>query len=417
MSFGRQSRPTLDAISFVGIHARLRALVWRAPCVSPARARARAAFTPSSSTRAKELIMNRSKFRSIVRPISICVPALLAALSASGCATVVEGHERALFYTASHGLDKQVVSSGWYWHWPWNDYITYDLRWTSHKEEIHIHSKDGLHMNIDVAVVVRPDARDIYALDTEVGPAFYDGVVKAALFAAVRDASGQFDHMQIATETHSVEKAIYTALVEHLKGKHVELSEVAIQHFDLPPEVEQAANRKASERQLVSAKEVELTLAQRDAKIVEEKKRGVLEAEGLERKLRAEQQLAETTAQIRIEEEKRKAELAKAEAESEAVKIRADAEAHAIRVRAEADRVRIQAASQNLSPNYVRVQALEALSRAVSASGGNRVMVLPVGKDGLPGYFAPFLNPFGNFLGALAGSSGGGKDQKPEGAL
>jgi regulator of protease activity HflC (stomatin/prohibitin superfamily) len=345
--------------------------------------------------------------RSAKASISICalVSSLAALPSFAGCATVVEGHERALFYSASHGLGKEPVGSGWHWHLPWNDYITYDLRWTSHKEEIHIHSKDGLHMNIDVAVVVRPDARDIYALDTEVGPAFYEGVVKAALFAAVRDASGQFDHMQIATDTHVVERAIFVALVEHLKGKHVELSEVAIQHFDLPPDVELAANRKASERQLVGAKEVELALAERDAKIVAEKKRGVLEAEGLERRLRAEQQLAETHAQIQIEEEKRKAELAKAEAEGEAVKIRADAEAHAIRVRADADRVRIQAASQNLSPNYVRIQALEALSRAMSAGGG-KVMVLPVGKDGLPAYFTPFLNPFGNnFLGPLAGAN------------
>jgi regulator of protease activity HflC (stomatin/prohibitin superfamily) len=344
--------------------------------------------------------------RSAIRLSSICAlaSAIAATSTFSGCATVVEGHECALFYSARNGLSREPVPSGWYWHWPWNDFITYDLRWTSHKEEIHIHSKDGLHMNIDVAVVVRPDARDIYALDTEVGPAFYDGVVKAALFAAVRDASGQFDHMQIATDTHQVERAIYVALVEHLKGKHVELSEVAIQHFDLPPDVELAANRKASERQLVSAKEVELALAERDSRIASEKKRGVLETEGLERKLRAEQQLAETHAQIQIEEEKRKAELAKAEAEAEAVRIRSDAEAHAIRVRADADRVRIQAASQNLTPNYVRVQALEALSRAVGADAG-KVMVLPVGKDGLPGYFAPFLNPFGNFLGALAGGN------------
>jgi regulator of protease activity HflC (stomatin/prohibitin superfamily) len=355
--------------------------------------------------------MTRYTIRLHLFPISAFA---LAVATASGCATVVEGHERALFYSASHGLSREAVGSGMYWHLPWNDYITYDLRWTSHKEDIHIHSKDGLHMDIQVAVVVRPEAHDIYALDTEVGPKYYEGVVKAALFAAVRDASGQFDHMQIATETHSVEKAIYGALVEHLKGKHIELSEVAIQHFDLPPEVETAANRKASERQLVSAKEVELALATRDAQIVSEKKRGVLEAEGLERKLRAEQQLAETTAQIQIEEEKRKAELEKAQTEAEAVKIRADADAHSVRVRAEADRVRIQAASQNLSPNYVRVQALEALSHAIGAGGG-KVMVLPVGKDGLPGYFGPFLNPFSNFLGALPGSSG--KPEKTEGPL
>jgi hypothetical protein len=31
-------------------------------------------------------------------------------------------------------------------------------------------------------------------------------------------------------------------------------------------------------------------------------------------------------------------------------------------------------------------------------------MVLPVGKDGMPSYFAPFLNPFSNFMGPLAGA-------------
>jgi len=330
--------------------------------------------------------------------------AVVVATTATGCATVVSGHERALYYSASQGLTREPVGSGWYWHFPWNDYIRYDLRWTSHTEEIHIHSKDGLHMNIDVAVVVRPKPTEIFQLETDVGPHFYGGVVKAAVFAAARDAAGKFDHMQIATNTHAVEEAIHDALVEHLKGKHVELSEVAIQHFDLPPEVELAANRKASERQLVGAKEVELALAERDARIVTEKKRGVLEAEGMERKLRAEQQLAETTAQIQIEEEKRKAELAKVQSEAEAIKIRAEADAQATRVRADAERVRIQAVPGNLSPNYVRIQALNALA-SVLTTGVSKVMVLPVGKDGLPGYFAPFLNPFGNLLGALPGSS------------
>jgi len=344
-----------------------------------------------------------------ISTFAIC--SLLVSLGASGCATVVEGHERALFYSASRGLSREPVAGGWYWHWPWNDYITYDLRWSSHKEEIHIHSKDGLHMNIDVAVVVRPDPREIYALDVDVGPAFYDGVVKAALFAAVRDAAGKFDHMQIATNTHAMEEAIHDALVEHLKGQHVEVSEVAIQHFDLPPDVELAANRKAGERQLIGAKEVELALAERDAKIASERQRGILENEGMARKLKAEQQLAETHAQIEIEEEKRKAEIAKAQADAEATKIHADAEAHATRVGAEAERVRIQAESQNLSPSYVRLKALEAMGAAL---GGDctKLMVLPVGKDGLPSYFAPFLNPFGNFMGAMAGGEPTSKARK-----
>jgi regulator of protease activity HflC (stomatin/prohibitin superfamily) len=330
-------------------------------------------------------------------------------VTAAGCATVVSGHERALYYSAHGGLDPHPVASGWHWHLPWNDYITYDLRWTSHKESIHIHSRDGLHMNVDLVVVVRPAPNEIYALETDVGPAYYDQVVKPAVFAAARDASGKFGHLEIATHTHEVEHAIHDALVEHLRGKHVELSEVAVQHFDLPDEVERAANRTASASALLAAKDVELALAGRDAAIDQEKKRGVLEAQGIERKLRAQQELEDTTSRIRIEEEKRKAELARVQAEADAERIRAEGEAHATRVRAEAERTRVQAISQNLSPNYVRIQALDSLSK-VLAAGNTKVMVLPVGKDGLPAYLSPFLNPFGATFGALQGS-----DAKPRG--
>ena len=103
-------------------------------------------------------------------------------------------------------------------------------------------------MNIDVVVVVRPAAQELFALHTEVGPDFYNDIVKPAVFAATRDASAKFNHMEIATQTHEMEEAIQQALVAHLVGKHLELGEVAIQHFDLPPEVEALANKKAEAR-------------------------------------------------------------------------------------------------------------------------------------------------------------------------
>jgi regulator of protease activity HflC (stomatin/prohibitin superfamily) len=331
---------------------------------------------------------------------------VISGIAISGCATVVQGNERALFFSASKGLSRDPVSSGWHWRLPWNDYITYDLRWASHKEDIHIHSKDGLHMNIDVVVVVRPAPSEIFQIETDVGPKFYDSAVKPAVFAATRDAAGHFNHLEIATRTHEFEHAIFASLLEHLRGKHIELSEVAIQHFDLPADVEQAANRTASANQLLGARDVELALATRDAKIEQEKRRGAVEAQGLEKRLHAEQELDQTTFQIRIEEEKRKADLARVEAEAETVKIRAEAEAHAIRVRAEAEKARIQSVSQNLSSNYVRVQALEALAKVLGGNG-TRTFVLPVGKDGLPAYFAPFLNPFSPGLG---GTMAAGKE-------
>jgi regulator of protease activity HflC (stomatin/prohibitin superfamily) len=163
--------------------------------------------------------------------------AVLVVALVTGCVSTVRGNERALFYSAGWGMSKSPVGPGWYFHLPWNHYVTYDLRWKQHAEQIHLHTKDGLHLDVELAVVVRPKASEIYDLHVSVGPDFYDQVVRPALFAAARDGGGKFNHLDVATRTHEVELAIHEAITEHLKGQHIEVAEIAIQHFDLPPEV------------------------------------------------------------------------------------------------------------------------------------------------------------------------------------
>jgi len=329
----------------------------------------------------------------------------------SGCITVVDGHERALFYSAREGMKPDPVQAGWYWHAPWNGYQKYDLRWTSHAEEIHIHSKDGLHMNITLVSVVRPEAKALYQLHTDVGPDFYEHIVRPAVFAAARDAAAQFNHLEIATQTHELETSVRASLEEHLKGKHLELGEVAVQHFDLPPEVETAANKKATANQVLAAKEVDVKIAETDARIEQEKRRGAAEVTGLERKLRAQQDLDAANLAAQIEEAKRKAELVKVKADAEALAVTAKAEADAVKLKAEAEKFRVAAASQNLSENYVRLRALEVLGTSL-ASGNQRIYVAPTGKNGLPMYMGPFMNPFGAGLTDF-GSASNTKDDRP----
>jgi regulator of protease activity HflC (stomatin/prohibitin superfamily) len=318
----------------------------------------------------------------------LCLPA---------CISVVGGNERALFYGAASGMHKTPVGPGWYFHLPWNHFVVYDLRWKEHHESIHLHTKDGLHLDIELACVVRPNPDEVYDLDVSVGPNFYEQVVRPSFFAAARDGGGQFNHLDVATRTHEVELAIKAAMEEHLKGRHIEVAEIAVQHFDLPPEVEAAANRTAASNQLIAAKKVDLELAQKDADIVKEQRRGTIEAEGLERKLRAEQDLAQAEGQLKIEEAKRKSEREKQQAEAEALELRAEAEAKAITVKADADRQRIAAESAHLTPAYVRLKAIEALADALQVS---KLVVVPVGANGLPSFFAPFLNPLNPALDA-----------------
>ncbi len=314
---------------------------------------------------------------------------------ASGCISVVNGNERALFYSAGSGMTKQPIGPGWYFHLPWNRYVMYDLRWKEHHEQIHLHTKDGLHLDVEIAVVVRPRLDEIYDLDITVGPDFYGQLVRPALFAAARDGGGQFNHLDVATRTHEVEQAMKVAIQDHLKGQHVEVAEIAIQHFDLPAEVEEAANRTAASAQLIAAKKVDLELAAKEADIAKEQRRGKIEADGLERKLRAEQDLAQAEQQLKIEEARRKAERERLETEAEAEERKAQADARATTIRADAEKQRILDESMHLTPNYLRLQAVHALASALTAA---KLVVVPVGPNGLPSFFAPFLNPLGGAL-------------------
>jgi regulator of protease activity HflC (stomatin/prohibitin superfamily) len=315
---------------------------------------------------------------------------ILLAFVVAGCISTVGGNERALFYSAGAGMQRQPVGAGWYVHLPWNRYVVYDLRWKEHHEQIHLHTKDGLHLDLEVAVVVRPKPDEIYELDVTVGPDFYGQLIRPALFAAARDGGSQFDHLDVATRTHQVELAMKTAIDEHLRGQHVEVAQIAVQHFDLPPEVEAAANRTAASAQLIAAKRVDLELAQKDADILKEQRRGKIEADGLERKLRAEQDLAAAEDQLKIEEARRKSDREKQETDAETVERKARAEATAITLRAEADKQRILAESLHLTPNYVRLQAIKVLAEALASA---KMVVVPVGQNGLPSFFQPFLNP------------------------
>ena len=137
-------------------------------------------------------------------------------------------------------------------------------------------------------------------------------------------------------------------------------------------------------------------LAQKDAEIAKAQLRGKLEADGLEKQLRAEQELAAAEKQLKIEEAKRKSERERNEAGADAIVIKADAEAKAVLLAAKAEKNRIEATSARLTPNYIRLQAIDSLAKAMSGQN-TKLVIMPTGKNGLPAFFSPFLNPLGNF--------------------
>lgn len=321
------------------------------------------------------------------------IPFLALLVAASACISTVRSHERALFVSASRGVSAKASGPGTYWHWPWNGYVKYDLRWKQATEKIDIQTRDGLHLTLDVTTVVRPRPDALASVDATVGPRYYEEVVRPALYASVRAVGGDVVQRQLVRHTHDVEAAIKAALIERLRDKPIDVSEVAVQHFDLPDELKNAANRSAASEQLIAAKDVELAVAQRDAAIQLERRKGAVELEGMERRIRADQEISLAEQALKLEEVRRRVEREKATTAAELVTIKAEADARATVIAAEADKKRIQSASTAMSDDYVRLRSLELLAQTMS-SGNEKLLVLPSGAHGLPAFFAPFLNPF-----------------------
>lgn len=321
----------------------------------------------------------------------------VALVSTTGCISVVGSSQRAVVYTPSGPASKASVGPGWYFRAPWSKYVKYDVRWKRFEEEIDVRTKDGLHVKTTIAVTVRPKVSELLALDQTVGPDFYQQVVKPALIASARNSGGEFNHLEAATHTQDVETRIKQELLARVRAQSIEIGEVAVLHFDLPPEVQTAADRTAAASQLLAAKQVDLDLAQKQSDLEKAQRRGKLEADGIERQLKAEQELVAAEQQLKIEEARRKSERQKQEAEAEAIVLKAQAQAQAIRATAEAEKERIAATSSKLTPSYIRLEAIRALSEAMQGPN-TKVIVMPTGKNGLPSFFAPFLDPLGSSL-------------------
>ena len=295
----------------------------------------------------------------------------------------------------------------WYFHLPWNHFVIYDLRWKEHHESDPTSTpRTACTPTPNSAVVVRPNPDEIYDLDVTVGPASTRSDPSARSSRLARDGGGQFHHLDVAMpRTHealssrSRPRSRSTSRSAH-RGRRVFRGRSTSIH--LPPEVEAAANRTAAPAtSSLRRRRSTSVLAQKDADIVKEQRRGTIEAEGLERKLRAEHEprAAERPAQDR------------GGARASPIREKQEADAEAARAARPRPRPRRSPSSaprptsQRIArrvrapdAGFVRLEAIKALADALASA---KLVVVPVGPNGLPSlFFQPFLNPLNPALDA-----------------
>jgi hypothetical protein len=155
----------------------------------------------------------------------------------AGCAheMIEPGHRALMFDPGAGGLQHEVLQPG-YVKLPCGFLGTscahlddYDVTYSTRRAELAVRSADGLDLTVRVAVIYRPIVAELYQLDTELGPNYYEEVIGPEFEAATRGVLAGESAIGLEKRSERVEDEIETALRRRVAGKHVEISSVILE--------------------------------------------------------------------------------------------------------------------------------------------------------------------------------------------
>ncbi|HSS30638.1 MAG TPA: prohibitin family protein [Nitrospiraceae bacterium] len=265
-----------------------------------------------------------------MKRLTLTTIALAVLLLTAACGTTIQPGQRGLFWHPfTEGLSTQPLKDGFYWRAPWNNVYRYDIQWHSFTEDIDALSADDLQVLIKAAIIIRPIPDELYFLAQEVGQDYYPRIVKPQFMAAVRSVVSGYNMVKVPEKSAEIASKVRAVVVENLKGRHLELQNVALSDVDFPKIVLRAIEQKQAKEQEKEQKEFELTIASKDAQIARTRAKG----------------------------------------EGDAIRIRAEGEAEGLRIRAIGQAQAQTTISKTLTPAYLRYKLYD--------SPNSRMVLLP----------------------------------------
>jgi regulator of protease activity HflC (stomatin/prohibitin superfamily) len=358
--------------------------------------------------------------------------AVAAASILSGCGTgaLVEPGHRGLFFDPrdpKNALKHEVLPPGYYalptmckrLKCPRVD--DFDVTFSTKREELTTNSQEGLALNMRMNVIYRPVISELYELDTEIGPNYYDEVVGPEFRSAARGVLAHHSYTELIAKNRQIEDEIEKEVRDRIHGKHVEIASVTFENIDYAPEIMQAVRAKLVGEQEAARQKaaMENEHARKELAIKNdmEEKKSVIHSEATVATTKTETDAQQAKLQIQsdaeqlklradVETQAKQHEIAlvkaqtaieKAQAEGEAVSrvARAKGQAQELTLLARAHAEENRAQTQTISPLTVQMHAYDALGKL----GGEGTTVLLGEWSHVPNFLFPragaFLNAYG----------------------
>ena len=330
------------------------------------------------------------------------VTALSALSTLVGCSgAIVEPGHRALFFDPRNkGLQHEVLGPGYYKLGSYGRLEDFDVTYSTHKEQIHTTSSEGLTIDIHLAVIYRPVVSELYELDTEIGTNYYDEVVGPEFRSASRGVFARHSYQDLAKQNEHVEDEIEGDLRRRIKGKHVEIASITMEAIEYAPEIAAAdrarlvSEREASRQKVAIENEAHKQKLELELKAEQDKTSIAVQAEQDKRALtlQAEHDRIDAERAVRTKQSERivaeeDAKLARAQATAALIHARAEAEQRILLARATAEEKKAEA--QSITWLGVQMHAYDALGKM----GGDGTHILIGDWAKLPNFLFPKMGP------------------------
>jgi regulator of protease activity HflC (stomatin/prohibitin superfamily) len=251
------------------------------------------------------------------RLLLLLIPVLMVL---QGCMSTVPPGSRGLrWYPLTTGMTKESLKEGLFWRAPWNDVFVYDTRYKSFKEKVDALTADDLPVTVYAAITMRPIPDEVYFLAQEVGPDWYKQLVHPQLLSAVRGVVANYTMVTLPERSSEIGNKIEAVVVEALKGRHLDVYNVALSEMEFSQMVLRAIEQKQAKEQEKEQKDFEVVIAQRNADIAR------IQAKG----------------------------------EGDSLQIRAEGEADSMRIRAVGQSQAQEIITKTLTPDYLRFKLYE----------------------------------------------------------
>src|SRR5580700_713468 len=239
-----------------------------------------------------------------------CLAIAAATLGATGCATttVEPGHRGLYFAPNDGGMKREPLQPGKYtlgWCFLYctpNRVDDFDVTYSTKQEDVSTKSSEGLDLQLKLSVIYRPVVSELYALDTEIGPNYYDEVIGPEFRSACRGVFARHSYQELQKKNESIENEVEAEVRRRTAGKHVEISSVTLENVNYAPEIAEKIRQKIAGEQEAARQQAAIAW---DA----EKKQQIFTAEAAQKKLEVETRAAQKTLELEAETQAQQLEL------------------------------------------------------------------------------------------------------------